>query len=251
MKTVDFIARCLISSTSANEAEDRAALAEIIDAGSKNLIHFNYPDNFVGLTFTKNNDGSVTVNGTVTSTGYLVANEIPSVSPDTELVLTGCPAGGGGASYFIVVETREPTQYYIDIGNGWSGKIGGTINDVRIVFFQGAVVDNLTFKPMLCTAVDYTISPKFVPYRPSYQSLYEMVQTLQAQIGNTTIKIISKEEYDSIEHDSNTIYYVQDGNKIVQYVGDTKMLTGRVAGVGALTSTTINAIIGNATFENL
>ena len=45
-------------------------------------------------------------------------------------------------------------------------------------------------------------------------------KAISDQLGDTSIKIISKEEYDSIEHDANTIYYVRDGDKIIQYVGD-------------------------------
>lgn len=242
---LDFVARCLAAGVSADESEDRAALVEIIDAGPKNLIHFNYPDNFAGITFTKNNDGSVTANGTATVAGSLVADQISYVSPDTELVLTGCPIGGGTQSYFIGFETREPEQYFSDIGNGWVGKIAGEIKQAIISFAQGAVIDNLTFKPMLCTAADYAISQKFVPYRPSYQKLYEMVQALQAQLGDTSIKIISKEEYDSIEHDANTIYYVRDGDKIIQYIGDTKIGTGSQSGGIVYISRSIPSFIGN------
>lgn len=44
-------------------------------------------------------------------------------------------------------------------------------------------------------------------------------KAISEQLGDTSIKIISKEEYDSIEHDANTIYYVRDGGKIIQYIG--------------------------------
>lgn len=57
-----------------------------------------------------------------------------------------------------------------------------------------------------------------------------LISSIKNQIGNVTIKIISKEEYDSIEHDTNTIYYVIDGDKIIQYIGDTKLVTGTVSG---------------------
>lgn len=74
-------------------------------------------------------------------------------------------------------------------------------------------------------------------------------QTLK-QLGGASIKIISKAEYDSIEHDSNTIYYVQDGDKVVQYFGDTKLTSGSIAGVSSLTGRAIKSIIGIATFDS-
>lgn len=55
-------------------------------------------------------------------------------------------------------------------------------------------------------------------------------KAISSQLGDTTIKIISKEEYDSIEHDANTIYYVRDGDKIIQYIGDVKLVTGTASG---------------------
>lgn len=76
-------------------------------------------------------------------------------------------------------------------------------------------------------------------------------KAISAQLGDIAIKKITKEEYDSTEHDSNTIYYVQDGDKIVQYVGDTKMTSGSTAGAGRLMSTGAAVIIGNATFSEI
>lgn len=73
-------------------------------------------------------------------------------------------------------------------------------------------------------------------------------QTL-GQLGDASIKIVSKAEYDSTEHESNTIYYVQDGDKIVQYVGDTKLTSGSIAGVSSLAGQAIRAIVGTATLD--
>lgn len=74
-------------------------------------------------------------------------------------------------------------------------------------------------------------------------------EAVSSQLGNTTIKIITKDEYDSITPDSDTIYYVVDGDKIVQYVGDTKLTSGSIAGVSSLTGQSIESIIGIATFD--
>lgn len=55
-------------------------------------------------------------------------------------------------------------------------------------------------------------------------------KAISDQLGDTSIKIISKEEYDSIVHDENTIYYVRDGDKIIQYIGNVKLTTGTASG---------------------
>lgn len=74
-------------------------------------------------------------------------------------------------------------------------------------------------------------------------------KAISSQLGGVTIKIITKEEYDSTEHDSNTIYYVQDGDKVVQYVGDTKLTSGSIAGAASLTGQAISAAVGIATIN--
>lgn len=73
-------------------------------------------------------------------------------------------------------------------------------------------------------------------------------QTL-GQLGGASIEIISKAEYDSIEHGSNTIYYVQEDGKVVQYLGDVKLTSGAIAGSGSLTGIAHKSIVGVATFE--
>lgn len=70
-------------------------------------------------------------------------------------------------------------------------------------------------------------------------------KAISDQLGDTSIKIISKEEYDSIEHDTNTIYYVQDGNKIIQYIGDVKLFAGSQSGGVVYISQSIPSFIGN------
>lgn len=77
-----------------------------------------------------------------------------------------------------------------------------------------------------------------------------LISSIKNQIGDVSIKIITKEEYDSIEHDSNTIYYVQDGDKVVHYLGDTKLTSGTIAGSGSLSGTAITSIVGDTNYES-
>lgn len=70
-------------------------------------------------------------------------------------------------------------------------------------------------------------------------------KAISDQLGDTRIKIINKEEYDSIEHDANTVYYVRDGDKIIQYIGDIKIGTGSQSGNIVYISRSIPSFIGN------
>ena len=76
-------------------------------------------------------------------------------------------------------------------------------------------------------------------------------KAISDQLGDTSIKIISKEEYDSIEHDANTIYYVRDGDKIIQYIGDVKLVTGSISGLSSLYSVAYESINADAEFSEI
>lgn len=72
-----------------------------------------------------------------------------------------------------------------------------------------------------------------------------LISSLEKQIGNISIKKITKEEYDSITPDENTIYYVIDGDKVIQYFGDAKIGTGSQSGGIVYISQSIPSFIGN------
>jgi hypothetical protein len=50
---------------------------------------------------------------------------------------------------------------------------------------------------MICTAEDYAVSPKFVPYRPSWQEMWEMIQALQN--GTRSAPALAKAEPEETE----------------------------------------------------
>jgi hypothetical protein len=130
-----------------------------------------------GVTFTVNVDGTVTANGTSTATISFVLNSTLRLESGS-YVLSGCPSGGSWNSYYLTARSNGSWLSAPDFGN--SAPINGTVSQVTISIMSGQVLNNLTFKPMLCTAASYAISPAFAPYRPSYQELYEMVKALQA-----------------------------------------------------------------------
>lgn len=72
------------------------------------------------------------------------------------------------------------TSYASDTGSG------STIRDVptaecrvAIAVYPGTSVDNLLFKPMICTLEDWSASKEYVPYTPTLAELYQMVKALQ------------------------------------------------------------------------
>lgn len=85
------------------------------------------------------------------------------------------------------------------------------------------------------------------------RSIYENFEYLDENGGGggeLSFVKLTKEEYDAIVvKDPNTIYYVVDGDKIVQYMGNTEMNSGTIVGntTRYLLNPTLTGFVGNAT----
>lgn len=165
----------------------KEVLAELLDSGQKNLLKITRTSQTIrNVTFTVNDDGTVSVDGTNNTSSSAVFH-LDVLSADTAsnyngCILTGCPQGGSTSTYRLTLQLNSGafTSYASDIGNG------ATIHDVpasdcRVVItvYPGVTVSNLIFKPMICTAESYAISPKSVPYRPSYDELVARIEALE------------------------------------------------------------------------
>lgn len=181
-----------------------------------------------GVTFTINEDKSVTVNGTATAsiianliTGEYNDNNVtePLIIPDniTNCRLSGCPSGGSSSTYKLDIYNQKYELLATDWGEGTNVTIDSQedkkIARVRIIIYSGATVNNLTFKPMLVAGTEereyeqYGASPS--PEYPSKivclgsnKQLFNKddMNTLQGYIdGRGTI----------IYHPSNKIAYIE------------------------------------------
>lgn len=156
-------------------------LIELVDSGAKNLLSLDFASQTVnGVVFTKNNDGTVTVTGTLT------AANAPLVIGTVELpagtyVLSGSPSGGGESSWQI--DTTTPS-YYQDTGSGVSITLTQTTTVTVRIRIAASGTLNLLFKPMICTKAAWDVSQKFVPYRPTYEETVEQVAENKNNISN-------------------------------------------------------------------
>ena len=175
---------------------DRAALVEIVDSGAKNLLKNTAVSQTIsGVKFTVNADKSVTLSGTATSniTSFFISREVPALTGN--MVLSGCPAGGSSTTYKLDIldGTASGTVRFVDTGEGtdvdWSLITTG-IYTTRIRIQSGTTVDGLIFKPMLCTAENYAISPEFVPYAMSNRELTEEVETNKNNISTDEAALV-------------------------------------------------------------
>ena len=120
----------------------------------KNLLQVTTASKTVnGVTFTVNEDKTVTVNGTSEGTawstitiGYVV------LQPNVKYILSGCPVGGSyGDSYRMVIIADDVVSR--DIGEGVEIEVNKYVTaNVNIQVVTGYTANNLIFKPILCTA---------------------------------------------------------------------------------------------------
>ena len=137
--------------------------------GGKNLLQNTYGSKEQnGLTFTVNDDGSITVNGTASATTSCAINAYDSLINAVNgksVILSGCPAGGSSSAYrlgFYNPDGTETTKS--DYGSGVAFDVNlsaGAVCNVAIVIGTGTKCSNLTFYPMirLASVADATYQP--------------------------------------------------------------------------------------------
>ena len=145
---------------------------EIESLGCKNLIPYPYYDKTKTLNdivFTDNGDFTVTVNGTASETTSFIFNhriDKSLVLGAGEYKVSGCPVGGSNTTYRVIVARSSSSGTFeaiaIDTGSGATFTITEETDIyVGIEIKRGAIVNNITFKPMLRKAdiLDDTYAP--------------------------------------------------------------------------------------------
>jgi hypothetical protein len=123
---------------------------------SKNLLVYPYTTTTTtrsGITFTDNGDGSITVNGTSTSSEHIYFNiaRLSKLEVGSAYTLTGCPTGGGqDIAYLRIHEgSMYSDPHHYDYGSGVTFSPIFAYITVRLYIAPGATVENLTFYPQL------------------------------------------------------------------------------------------------------
>ena len=130
-----------------------------------------------GVTFTVNEDGSVTANGTATANALFGLSDI-KLTVGKKYTLSGCPEGGSSTTFKLYgLDKTNWTGAGDDFGNGDTFTIRYSINQYRIVIYTGYTADNLTFYPMLRYAE--ITDDTYEPYKPSVE---ERLAALEAAV---------------------------------------------------------------------
>lgn len=103
-----------------------------------------------GITFTVNEDGTVTANGTATSTSYIAINTFSYIA-NQDYILSGCPTGGSDDTYKMYsINVSTGGGHTNDYGKGGAIKVStDQVGEIRIRIASGYTANNLVFKPKL------------------------------------------------------------------------------------------------------
>lgn len=181
------------------QAEDRAAIIELVDGSAKNLIKLGFTAKTVGTqTSTMTADGNgIVVNGDRNSLSDIILVYDLSTNGssmfDTRYTL---PVGR-----YVIAPTGTSMlriQVYCHDGGGVNNERLGQASTDEVSFEYTSALktqypyiayrlwaskvssfDNFTVYPMVCTSSAWKISTKYQPYRPSWQEMYDMILALQ------------------------------------------------------------------------
>jgi lysophospholipase L1-like esterase len=124
----------------------------IVTQRCKNLMYYPYHETTKtqnGLTFTDNGDGTITVNGTATAqTTFYFALAQPLKAGS--YILNGVPAGGGGSTFFLYLNTTGAITATNTSGDSSVFTLAtDQTASIRITIQSGAVLNSVVFKPMV------------------------------------------------------------------------------------------------------
>lgn len=185
--------KALSSVTTAYTTADKIQNALLLTAmglakGSKNLLKNTASSTTKnGLTFTVNDDGSVTVNGTATADTEITVRNMTLLA-NTDYILSGCPASEADEWQYRMYAINTSTwaiagadygygsDYTLSTGNntGWS---------FRIQIKSGCTADDLVFYPMLRYAE--IADDTYEPYTPSLQEQINALTSAVEALGGT------------------------------------------------------------------
>ena len=159
----------LIEGLSAEIRSEKALNLSTIGYQRKNLLKNTATSKTVtGVTFTVNDDGSVTANGTNTSNSllYFTVGTIASVSGQ-KYIISRRPNGAVNNSFYYqigatVFQTNTESEYL---------PTSDAVRTLLLVIKSGTTLENVTFFPMIRYA-DIT-DDTYEPYRPSVSEYIE------------------------------------------------------------------------------
>lgn len=181
-----------------------------VGGAGKNKLPFPYVSDSTtvwGITFTVNDDGTITANGTATNSIYLDLIYNFSLSTTTSYILTGSVSG---CQIYVKVKDSE---VYRDYGNGVTFTPSDIITNVTMYIPNGTVVNNAVFKPMirLASVTDSTFEP--------YSNICPI-------IGHTEANVVVSPTTDAEDGQTYNIQFKDGSNPLTVYGGSLDVING-------------------------
>lgn len=232
-------------------------LKDTVGWTGKNLLSYPYFETsktYNGITWTVNEDGSITANGTATANAvFNIHKRNPGEDNDFALkngdyILSGCPSGGSSSTYVLamsITKNGTVTNIATDRGNGVQFTADGDdsfeseINPhINVTIVSGTTVNNLTFYPMIRRAdiADDT-------WEPYHESVEEEIGQLTEDVAEISTKIATIKA----TYDENTALYAHAVGDIIYLNEHFYKVTAAIAvGDTIATGTNITADTGLA-----
>lgn len=169
-----------ITTASAIATQAQAIFGVMGQMGAKNLLENNGATQTIsGVAFTKNIDGSVTVNGTATANiNYDINTEYAF---EAESILTGTPSDAPANLFLYSYPVNTPSSggsQKTDNGTGATLDYPeANILRIRIYMASGVTASNVVFKPMIRLADD--TDSTYQPYAKTNQQLTTEINELE------------------------------------------------------------------------
>lgn len=162
-------------------ADKVRALAELSNGGSKNLLNNSASTATTNkVTFTVNDDKTVTIasGGDNTQASLTIASSYSL--PAGKYIISGTEGTGAtGDTYALWVKIGSNPSFSVgEQGRVFEVAAGDTFN-VTIIVRASQTIEDVTFKPMICTLPQWELSHDYVPYQPSYAELVARVEALE------------------------------------------------------------------------
>lgn len=153
------------------DEEGRAALAELINSGSKNVLNTRglQTQTISGVTCTVNSDFSFTFTGKNTGSSAAFFS-VPVSIPKGSYYFSGMPDSGSSSTYrmelrsgsatgsvYKTLESNSPVELVLE--NDWNGYF-----NIRVATNYNFGTTGAVLKPMICLQAAWNITDKFVPY---------------------------------------------------------------------------------------
>lgn len=198
--------------------EDTSAVK--VQVLGKNLMPFPYKDGnkvYNGITWTVNDDGTVTANGTASGDSFFLLAEPPHYTNTNGIpwcVVSGCPSGGSADTYHIL----SVMTGHRETGSGIGVEVAPSYFRFRIIIKSGYTADNLVFSPQV-EAMQKGVVVK-TPYEP-YKAPVEYAQGEAVKSVHPSMNIMTDTAGAMVD-----VEYNRDINKAVETLMQMVATTG-------------------------